>query len=132
MTSKTFLSVLVLGLTTFLVGCQTSHPIVRGQSPNPMQPQSMQMSGPTPGPIYYDGPAGSGSQAGPSCPPNHCHPNGAKCPQCAPDNFWVPKHHHTYDYKQPSGLVYPQQNQPAGVVNYPYYTCKGPSDFFMK
>ena len=41
-------------------------------------------------------------------------------------------HYHTYRYKQPQGLVYPAPNQPAGAVTYPYYTHKGPSDFFMK
>jgi len=41
-------------------------------------------------------------------------------------------HYHTYRYKQPQCLVYPAPNQPAGAVTYPYYTHKGPSDFFMK
>ena len=123
-------TVMVLGLMSAMVGCQSSRPIVRGQNPGPYgQPQSAQFPGPAPGPMYYDGPAGF---EGNGCPPVHCHPNGAQCPQCAPENFWVPKHHHTYDYKQPKNLSYPAQNQPAGVVVYPYYTCKGPSDFFMK
>ncbi len=130
MKSKFALNAMVLGLTFLLVGCQSSRPVVRGQNPAPYgQPMSSPMMGPTPGPMYYDGPAGFGA---PSCPPSHCHPNGAQCPVCAPDNFWVPKHHHTYDYKQPKNLSYPSENQPAGVVVYPYYTCKGPSDFFMK
>lgn len=41
-------------------------------------------------------------------------------------------HYHTYRYKQPNCPVYPAPNQPGGVVTYPYYTHKGPSDFFMK
>lgn len=41
-------------------------------------------------------------------------------------------HYHTYRYKTPSCPVYPAPNQPGGVVTYPYYTHKGPSDFFMK
>ena len=28
------------------------------------------------------------------------------------------------------GLVYPPQNGPPAVVQYPYYTVKGPTDFF--
>ncbi len=36
-----------------------------------------------------------------------------------------------YRYKAPKDLVYPPANQPAGVVVYPYYTCKGPDDFFL-
>ena len=125
----------VLGMATISVGCSNSRPVMRGQSPGPgVRPSSYQMPGPTPGPMYYDGPSGYGPSSCPpqNCPPQHCHPNGAECPICAPDNFWMPTHHHTYDYKQPPNLVYPPQNQPAGVVVYPYYTCKGPSDFFMK
>jgi hypothetical protein len=36
-----------------------------------------------------------------------------------------------YRYKAPKNLVYPPANQPAGVVVYPYYTVKGPDDFFL-
>jgi hypothetical protein len=121
------LALMLVGVTAS-VGCQSNPATVRGQ--NPMGPPSAgQPMMPAPGPVYYEGPAG-GSM--PGCPPCHNHPLGAQCPICAPDNFWVPKHHHTYDYRIPKNLVYPPQNQPAGVVVYPYYTCKGPSDFFMK
>lgn len=132
MTFRLVRSVMVLGLIPVLVGCQSSRQIVRGQNPAAFESQAnAPMNGPPPGPMYYDGPAGSGCESR-QCQPGHNHPNGAQCPQCAPKNFWVPKHHHTYSYKQPQNLSYPAQNQPAGVVVYPYYTCKGPSDFFMK
>ncbi len=36
-----------------------------------------------------------------------------------------------YRYQAPKDLVYPAANQPAGVVVYPYYTLKGPDDFFL-
>ncbi len=42
-----------------------------------------------------------------------------------------PKNYQTYKYIPPAA-VYPQQNQPLGVVQYPYYTHKGPDDFFLK
>lgn len=42
-----------------------------------------------------------------------------------------PKHYQTYKYIPPAA-VYPQQNQPLGIVQYPYYTHKGPDDFFLK
>jgi hypothetical protein len=67
-----------------------------------------------PGPHYYNGPAGGGSPPGQG------------------GNVWRPTHHHTYDYKAPTDLQYPDQNQPPGVVQYPYYTVKGPTDFFFK
>ena len=41
-----------------------------------------------------------------------------------------PHHNYSYSYSRPNNLVYPPQNVPAGAVVYPYYTCKGPSDFF--
>ena len=41
-------------------------------------------------------------------------------------------HYHTYSYREPDNLSYPCPNQPGGVVTYPYYTHKGPSDFFYK
>ncbi|MCH7687628.1 MAG: hypothetical protein IH899_13260 [Planctomycetes bacterium] len=45
---------------------------------------------------------------------------------------WYPTHHHWYRYKPPRNLVYPPANQPGGVVVYPYYTLKGPDDFFFE
>ena len=40
------------------------------------------------------------------------------------------EHDYKWSYKPPQGLVYPPRNQPAGVIQYPYYTVKGPTDFF--
>lgn len=42
-----------------------------------------------------------------------------------------PRNYQTYKYIPPA-TVYPQQNQPLGIVQYPYYTHKGPDDFFLK
>lgn len=100
-------------------------------------------------------PAGSHSQTA-SCPPHadcpHCkgHPaNGSTCPFCQ-NGGWgdpthglvhgavnhlrgpYPKHHFTYAYKRPHNLQYPPPQVPGGVIVYPYYTLKGPSDFFRK
>jgi hypothetical protein len=46
---------------------------------------------------------------------------------------WHPRHGFSYSYKQPNDLVYPPPGPAGGaggVVVYPYYTHKGPSDFF--
>ena len=56
---------------------------------------------------------------------------------CPPDqghdySQWQPTHHLWYKYNHPQNLVYPQDNTPAAVVQYPYYTCKGPDDFFRQ
>lgn len=46
---------------------------------------------------------------------------------------WHPRHGFSYSYKQPNDLVYPPPGPAGGaggVIVYPYYTHKGPSDFF--
>lgn len=130
MKSQWMLGVLVVGLMAS-VGCQSNHAIIRGQNPASCAPGANGPMGPMPGPMYYDGPA---SGDGMACPSGQCQSEceWARYPSDCPENYHWPKHHHTFDYRQPKGLVYPPQNQPAGVVVYPYYTCKGPSDFFMK
>lgn len=68
-----------------------------------------------------------------TCPPGAC-PGGYGCPSCGMGNGldWYPKHYSSYSYQVPNDLVYPQQNQPGGAIVYPYYTHRGPSDFFRK
>lgn len=134
MKSQWMLGVLVVGMMA-IVGCQSNHAVVRGQNPGAHAPGGSGPMGPhgpmgaMPAPMYYDGPA-SGNMA--SCPPGQCAPEWARNPSDCPENYHFPKHHHTFDYRQPKNLTYPSQNQPAATVTYPYYTCKGPSDFFMK
>ncbi|QDT93254.1 hypothetical protein [Gimesia algae] len=77
-------------------------------------------------------------QGGAYCPPGN---GGAYCPPGA--GGWKtghkntyhqnkrPRNYQTYKYVPPAA-VYPQQNQPLGIVQYPYYTHKGPDDFFLK
>lgn len=133
---KRFFGVVMFAfLVSSLTGCSQNSSVVRGQNPGwmeqpPMMAGGAGMSGgpgmmpsPEPGPMYYDGPA-YGYSDGAMCP---------NCPTCpAPKNaeVWRPTHHHTWEYKVPQNLVYPPQNQQPGVYQYPYYTVKGPSDFF--
>ena len=51
-----------------------------------------------------------------------------------PGPGWYPRHHHTYFYDVPDDgeFVYPPTFQPPAVVQYPYYTNRGPTDFFMQ
>lgn len=44
----------------------------------------------------------------------------------------TPNHYHWYQYDEPKNITYPQANTPAAIVQYPYYTLKGPEDFFME
>ena len=58
---------------------------------------------------------------------------GCQTGQCGPNRpHWMPTHHHWSVYRQPSNLSYPPSQVPAAVTQYPYYTLKGPSDFFLK
>lgn len=47
-----------------------------------------------------------------------------------PGGAWYPTHQHHFSYEAPRGLQYPAANVPPAVVVYPYYTVKGPDDFF--
>ncbi|MEQ9410185.1 MAG: hypothetical protein RIK87_20790 [Fuerstiella sp.] len=42
----------------------------------------------------------------------------------------VHRNFHTYDV--PANLCYPQENQQPAQYQYPYYTLRGPTDFFME
>ena len=72
--------------------------------------------------------------------PSGGSPGWGNCPPSQQEQCWDhggrrhrgQYHYHTYSYKKPNNLVYPQQNQPGGATTYPYYTHKGPSDFFWK
>jgi hypothetical protein len=125
------------------IGCSQNMGTVRGQAPGQHQPNPYQMAangggdmriaGPQPGVQYYDGPAYDPNQFSsadcPTCPQGNGCP---VCPQTRGFDAWRPTHHHTWEYNAPKGLTYPDQNQPPATVQYPYYTIKGPSDFFMK
>jgi hypothetical protein len=81
---------------------------------NPCHWCRMKHHGGMAGPGYI----GSGYQAGPA----------------DPGPGWYPSHHHTYFYDVPDDgeFVYPPSGQPPAVVQYPYYTVRGPTDFFMQ
>jgi len=77
----------------------------------------------------YSGQVPAGAQ---SCPPQgygNCPPQGnGNCPPgghqaCRQDRY-------SYNYLVPNNLVYPQPNAVGGAMVYPYYTHRGPSDFF--
>jgi hypothetical protein len=80
--------------------------------------------------------AGSGGAAGcPACEYGQGCPNGG-CPHCGCNAGCgaggCPQHYQTYRFNWPQNMVYPSSEVPAGMVQYPYYINKGPSDFFMK
>lgn len=136
---------------TLCVGCSGSQAIVRGQDPAypsavvpqhgyPVGVHSWLHNHHTPdddswhsGPIVTH-PANSGScdSCGGGCPDGQCtnDPHGCGCAS-GRSHDWYPTHYHWFSYNAPDELLYPPANMPAAVVQYPYYTLKGPDDFFL-
>jgi hypothetical protein len=106
------ISVLMAGLS----GCQSGPDVVRGQSPNEM-------------PLYA--PQGDPSMQA-ACPPGaYGDPSmgGAACDPALGGAYCGKQWHHM-KYCVPGGLSYPPPNSMPAVVQYPYYTLRGPTDFF--
>ena len=122
----------------------------------PVRPVSGEFAAPAPAPTAAPCPPGGvvadGGAVGTTCPQcNQNCPPGLPCPCLhmghglfAPGGYfnrggvWSPRHVHNYSYNEPRGLSYPPNANPAvpgqqgpmPVVQYPYYTTKGPDDFF--
>ena len=131
-------------------GCMSQQGVTRGQSPhdnvqvvpgqygnlatiqNPLLDASAYSASyhSTSGFPGYSGFAGcpSGGACGPG---GACGHGGACGPGCGCGHS-CPQHYHSYSYCRPNDLRYPSQGAAGGSVQYPYYTHKGPSDFFRK
>ena len=57
---------------------------------------------------------------------------GAGVSQHLLNGYQYPTHVHSFSYYPPKDLRYPAPNTPAAVVQYPYYTVKGPDCFFAQ
>lgn len=84
---------------------------------------------------YTTGGSAAGCPAceyGRGCPESGCQHCGCRgCNDgCGPSG--CPQHYQTYRFAWPENTVSPPQGLPAGMVQYPYYTFRGPTDFFMK
>lgn len=42
-----------------------------------------------------------------------------------------PMHRNSYTVNTPKNMMYPPSPSQAGITQYPYYTFRGPTDFFM-
>jgi hypothetical protein len=140
-------------------GCAQTGPVMRGQSPPAVQQAQFGYHGSlheamhdhhARDTVHFNvGPdgqpyQGGGYLAGPHCPqggmcpPGNGCPPGYGCPGCPGGGcgngeiVCQPHHGYTYSYQTPNDLRYPPANVPGGAVVYPYYTHKGPSDFFRK
>lgn len=129
-------------LLPLCVGCANSGGTYRGQSPMGAGPYGPGHQGcPT---CAVGGGAGCGNG---SCSTGGCGNGGYGNGGCGNGGYgdpyagysngpggpndWYPTHRHHFHYTPPKNLVYPAQNQPTAMVQYPYYTVKGPSDFFL-
>lgn len=106
-------------LFLLMSGCQSAPAVVRGQGPaeTPVYaPTGTEV-------VYGDQNGGYGGGAyGDDCGPN-C--DGQMC-----RGFYAPRQFYRATYKVPGNLKYPTPNQPPAVIQYPYYTHKGPDCFF--
>jgi len=108
-----------IGIT--VTGCAATSPVMRAQSP-PAQQVSAQQVGWEQGYVMDNCQSCQGTGGGYSChDPNQL----INLP-------FHPVHRNSYTYNAPRGMMYPPAPSQAGIYQYPYYTFKGPSDFFMK
>ncbi len=129
MPSRTSMLLLSGAIGLVMTGCAAISPTMRAQSPDATQ-------------VSHSG-GGSGHKCA-VCDsgftsagiPLNCD-NGA-CQNCGPGRApcvnlpFHPVHRNFHTYDVPQGLTYPQNDTPAAVYQYPYYTTRGPTDFFVK
>lgn len=133
-------TILLSGAIGILItGCASSTPTMRGQSPQ------ASFASWNAGPVMGDGCPMCQSSVGPGgqlmhagncemCPPNQRCGNG-RCGAGCNGNCnlpFHPVHRNFHTYHVPQGLMYPPENAAPAMVQYPYYTLRGPTDFFMK
>jgi len=123
------MAVLLSGAIGILVtGCASSTPTMRAQSPQNGFGSSS--NGPA---MNHDCPmCQSGEGHGQVCPPNHGGYGGPNCQGAGCNLPFHPVHRNFHTYQAPQNLMYPPENAAPAQVQYPYYTFRGPTDFFMK
>lgn len=126
------LAVLLSGaIGIFVTGCSSTTPVMRGQSPQ--EPWAA-------GAVMSDGCPMCQSATGPGGQMIHA-PNCDRCPQGQRGQRghnghlnlpFHPVHRNFHTYSAPQNLMYPPENSAPAMYQYPYYTHRGPTDFFMK
>lgn len=129
-----------IGLT--LTGCAATSPTMRAQSPTASS-NGWETSHNCESGMCDAGYAPDGMEY---CPPSAMCPPGAACPPSGPCRScrgcqsgaqclnlpFHPVHRNFHTYDVPSNLTYPQEDIPPAMVQYPYFTTRGPTDFFME
>ena len=115
-----------IGMCVF--GCAGATPTMRAQSPCDDM-GSCHSGANHECPMCDSGFGDSGIPMSMACGPQ-C---GTNCqPGCGINLPFHPVHRNFHTYDVPSNLTYPDASQPPATVQYPYYTHRGPTDFFMK
>lgn len=131
------------------VGCSSPATVTRAQSPG-----IQQVGHHSHGPLCDGNCLGHGGGSfgafgggfgGGSCRPAHgmstmhnCPIGSPGCPTGCWDGGWGGEEtgflgrKYERTFVAPQNLKYPPQNVPPTVIQYPYYTLRGPTDFFMK
>lgn len=146
MHTRAFVLLLSGAIGLSVTGCSTSAPVMRGQSPQAAFAGWEGGHGQAPGahagcPMCENG--GAGIPAGAIPAGGHGYGmHGAACPPGAqghglhggagPNLPFQPVHRNFHTYSTPKGLMYPPEEAPPAVYQYPYYTLRGPTDFFME
>jgi len=147
MSRQTRMAIFAIMLSPLFIGCSANQAIIRGQNQPGVVPVSDHYCQP-------GEPCGHSQAAGQYIyPAQECSCKGKGCqkcrviyvprsdlgrkyhgPKCKGLCHHYPAHHHSSTYITPNWnkLQYPSNNLPAGLVQYPYYTHKGPDDFFLK
>ncbi|MCA9034871.1 MAG: hypothetical protein KDA91_07075 [Planctomycetaceae bacterium] len=96
-------------------GCASTTPTFRGQSPD----------------AFYGGHGQCDQCQTGMCQTGAC-PTGGSCQSGNCNLPFHPVHRNFHTYSVPGQLMYPPENAQPAVYQYPYYTLRGPTDFFMK
>jgi len=130
---KAVWGVAVCLIAPICAGCAVSPDVIRGQSPvgSADRPAVQQAVG------SIDGGSAAPAPQATTGDPGVCPECGCRDGSCG--HHCIPRHALWYHYCPPQTsncclntqqLSYPANPTPGAVVQYPYYTCKGPDDFF--
>lgn len=109
-------------MLVFMAGCASGTALTRAQNPDGygVQPRGQAIQQVR----YNDSQYYDAMQMDPAAQAANCYPDTFGHQFCAPPTS------SKFKYVVPQGLSYPDPNAMPGMVQYPYYTVKGPDCFF--
>ena len=137
MNRKTTWNLAALLMVPLCVGCGANQGVIRGQNPKIGTPpqqvaqqhqQALEQKLIQQTSHVYPHSGSSYGHGSPAC--QVCNGHGSSQCGCGRNGIY-PRHRHTYRLDHPDA-VYPPRDHKMGVVQYPYYTVKGPDDFFLR